>query len=174
MANSSFQKVKVQIPVTPNKGGTGVGFLNDKGILVGGGTGNVTAILPETSGNVLVSDGTRFVSGIASIGNETVTYEKLAGDLVDIVAISASDVDWSLGSIFTKTLTANTTLTFSNYQLDKNITLKITGDYSLALPASVILISGTYFFGNVTNYISLHCTNDTLGSEEVWAVITQN
>lgn len=43
----------------------------------------------------------------------TVTKVGFAGGS-PVVAISASDIDWSLGSVFTKTLAANTTLTFSN------------------------------------------------------------
>lgn len=170
MANSPFQKVKIAIPVTPDKGGTGVAFLEDKGVLVGAGTNSVGTILPGTSGNVLVSDGTSWTSGSATIEDKTVTYPKLSSDLVGVVAMSTDNVDWSAGAIFTKTLTANTTLTFSNYQLDKNIFLEIDGNFSLNFPTNVILISGEYV-GTTTNYITLHCTNAGSGSEEVWAII---
>jgi hypothetical protein len=173
MANSPFKKVKITTPVAPDKGGTGVRFLEDKGVLVGALTNSVGSILPGTSGNILVSDGTSWVSGNSAIEYGTVTYSKLSSDLVDSVVISASDIDWSQGSIFTKTLTANTTLTFSNYQLGKNIFLEIDGYFSLSFPSSVIIISGEYI-GSVLNYISLHCTNATSGNEEVWVTINQS
>jgi len=46
------------------------------------------------------------------------------------VAIAASDIDWSLGGIFTKTIAANTTFTFSNVASGRVIKVVITGDAS--------------------------------------------
>lgn len=156
----------------PNKGGTGLTSLTDKGVVVGAGTGNVTTIAPGASGTILKSDGTNWTSSTMAMSDSSVTYSKLATDLTGIVAISASDVDWSAGAIFTKTLTGNTTLTFSNYQLDKIIVLEITGNFSLTFPATVNILSGVYD-GTLANYITLHCTTSTGGSEEVWGSISK-
>lgn len=52
-------------------------------------------------------------------------------------AISASSVDWSLGNCFTKTLSANTTLTFANKTPGQNVVLRITNtnsNYTLTFP----------------------------------------
>jgi hypothetical protein len=173
MANSPFQKVKVSIPLTPSTGGTGVGSLNNKDVIIGNGTSNVTTVSPGPSGNVLVSDGTNWTSGAVSLGDQIVSYSKLATDLVSSVVISASDVDWSLGAVYTKTLTTDTTLTFSNYKLDKNIVLVISGNYTLSLPTTTILLGGIYY-GSVLNYISLHCVDDTSSSEKVLVTISQS
>ena len=170
---SSFQKSsdKVTIPITVPNGGTGRTSLTDKNVIIGAGGGDVNFVAPGTSDNVLSSDGTSWTSGSGGIDDASITYAKLDGDLIDIVVISASDVDWSAGSIFTKTLTTNTTLTFSNYQLNNTINLVITGNYTLAFPATVNTIVGTYS-GTVSNYITLHCTKAT-ATEEVWASIKQ-
>jgi hypothetical protein len=85
-------------------------------------------------------------------------------------AIAASAVDWELGAIFTKTLAANTTLTFSNLKLNKVITLMISGDFTLALPAGVNIISGEYD-GTVDNYIQIHCVDTA--TPAFWAIISQ-
>jgi len=172
MSNTAFKKTILKFPIQVSKGGTGVGFLTEKGILIGNNTVGVITLNPGVSDKIVISDGTNWVSGTAQIGDGTVTYSKLDGDLVDLVSLGNDNVDWSLASIFSKTLTGNTTLTFSNYQLDKNIILIIDGDYSLALPNSVLIIGGTYD-GTKTNYLSLHCTNSTSGNEEVWVTINQ-
>lgn len=49
------------VPVT--KGGTGLATLTANALVVGAGTSNVTAIAPSTSGNVLYSNGTNWLSG---------------------------------------------------------------------------------------------------------------
>lgn len=171
--HSHLKKVIINTPVIVAEGGTGLASITDKGVLVGAGTSNVAAVSPGALGNVLKSDGTNWISGeIDLVTDGSITYEKLASDLVDIVSISGTDIDWSLGAIYTKSLTTNTTFTFSNYQLDKIIILKITGQYALGFPINVKIITGEYD-GTVMNYITLHCTNSTSGSEEVWGVINQ-
>lgn len=54
-------------------------------------------------------------------------------------AISASNVDWSLGNCFTKALSANTTLTFTNKVPGQTIVLRITNtsaNYTLTFPST--------------------------------------
>ena len=79
-------------------------------------------------------------------------------------------IDWSSRPVRTKTLTAATTLTFSNLIVNKTITLVVTGAYPLELPASVCQISGEYK-GEQVNLIQLLCVNST--TPEVWCVISQ-
>lgn len=178
------------------RGGTGAATLT--GILVGTGTGALSGItgtasqlLRRNSGNTayeffsplyisanqtITLSGAVTGSGATSISttlaSSIVGYSNIATSLTSRQVISASDVDWSIGAVFTKTLSVGTTLTFSNLQLNKVITAVITGDFTLALPTYCKRIYGTYD-GTVSNYIQFHCTNATTGSEEVWYTILQ-
>ena len=108
-------------------------------------------------------------AGAVTIANDAVSYAKLGAEFTTAAAISASDVDWSSAAVHTKTLTANTTLTFSNVSTGMVVDLVIDGNYTLTLPASVKEISGTYD-GTVTNLIQIVSTN---GATEQWATISQ-
>jgi hypothetical protein len=99
---------------------------------------------------------------------ENVGASDLRADLTGIVALSGNDVDWSTGAIFTKTLTANTTLTFSNVVVNKVITLKVDGDFALTLPSGCKILSGEYY-GTGDNYIQIH----SIGTSEFLTVFSQ-
>ena len=103
------------------------------------------------------------------IADDQITYAKMGAEFTTSATISASDVDWSAAAVHTKTLSANTTLTFSNVSTGMVIDLVIDGNYTLTLPASVKEISGTYD-GTVTNLIQIVSTN---GSTEQWATISK-
>ena len=103
------------------------------------------------------------------IADDAISYSKLAAEFTTAAAISASDVDWATAAVHTKTLSANTTLTFSNASTGMAIDLVITGNYTLTLPASVKEITGTYD-GTVGNLIQIVSTN---GNTEQWATISQ-
>jgi hypothetical protein len=105
----------------------------------------------------------------AKIADDAVSYAKLGAEFTTAAAISASDVDWSTAAVHTKTLSANTTLTFSNVSTGMVVDLVITGNFTLTLPASVKEITGTYD-GTVSNLIQVVSTN---GSTEQWATISQ-
>ena len=105
----------------------------------------------------------------AVLNNDAVSYDKLGAEFTTAAAIAASDVDFSTAQVFTKTLTGVTTLTFSNEQTGMVKDLVITGDFTLTLPASVKVISGTYD-GTVSNLIQIVATN---GATEQWASISQ-
>jgi hypothetical protein len=103
------------------------------------------------------------------IANDAISYAKLATEFTTAATLSASDVDFSTAQVFTKTLTANDTLTFSNVSTGMVKDLVITGNFTLTLPASVKVISGTYD-GTVSNLIQIVATN---GATEQWASISQ-
>ena len=105
----------------------------------------------------------------AVLNNDAVSYDKLGAEFTTAAAIAASDVDFSTAQVFTKTLTGATTLTFSNVQTGMVKDLVITGDFTLTLPASVKITSGTYD-GTVSNLIQIVSTN---GATEQWASISQ-
>jgi len=103
------------------------------------------------------------------LADDAVSYAKLGVEYTNSAPISASDVDWSTAAVHTKTLSANTTLTFSSVSTGMTVDLVISGNYTLTLPASVKEITGTYD-GTVANLIQIVSTN---GSTEQWATISQ-
>ena len=105
----------------------------------------------------------------AKIADDAISYAKLGAEFTTAAAISASDVDWSTAAVHTKTLSANTTLTFSNVSTGMVVDLVSTGNFTLTLPASVKEITGTYD-GTVSNLIQVVSTN---GNTEQWATISQ-
>ena len=66
-------------------------------------------------------------------------FYSMATDDSAAVVISASNIDWSLGNVFTKTLSANTTFTFSNVTA-KTIIVWITNtasNYTVTWPTAI-------------------------------------
>jgi len=104
-----------------------------------------------------------------SLADNGITYAKMGAEFTTSAVISASDVDFSSAAVFTKTISTNTTLTFSNVETGMVKDLLITGSSTLTLPASVKTITGTYD-GSVSNLIQIISTN---GSTEQWATISQ-
>jgi len=133
--------------------------------LTGGGDLTATRDLA-----VNVDDSTiEIATDTVQVKDDGITYAKMGAEFTTAATISASDVDFSSAAVFTKTLSANTTLTFSNVSTGMVKDLVITGDFTLTLPASVKTITGTYD-GTVSNLIQIVSTN---GSTEQWATISQ-
>lgn len=171
MSNTAFTNRKIRTPLSVPNGGTGRTSLTDKAVLIGAGSGNVHTVSPGVSGKVLISDGINWISSGFSPSDGSVTYSKLATDLVGKTTISEFDIDWSFNSIFTKTLTEDTIFNLSNVELNKTITLIISGDFALGFPNTVKTITGTYD-GTVSNYITLHCIKVT-NPQEFLVTISQ-
>ena len=142
-------------------------MLDDTNLItsVDGGTG---LEVDTTTGYVTVSISDGGVDTL-QLADDGVTYDKMAEEFTTAAVISASDVDFSSAAVFTKTISGNTTLTFSSVETGMVKDLVITGAYTLALPASVKTITGTYD-GSVGNLIQIVSTN---GSTEQWATISQ-
>jgi len=177
-------------------GSTGGVTINDGSIQIRTGTGNVAEmrmycessnahyqtlkaaphsaassavlVLPTASGDLVGTGDTGSVA-TAMVADDAINYSKLGAEYTTSATISASDVDWSTAAVHTKTLTANTTLTFSNVSTGMTVDLVISGNYTLTLPASVKEITGTYD-GTVANLIQIVSTN---GSTEQWATISK-
>jgi len=103
------------------------------------------------------------------LADDVVTYSKLGDEFTTVSAMSTDDVDFSSAQVFTKTLAANTTLTYSNVSTGMVKDLVITGNFTLTLPASTKIVAGEYD-GTVSNLIQIISTN---GSTEQWASISQ-
>jgi hypothetical protein len=101
--------------------------------------------------------------------DNSVDTGKLAARYKNIIGMTGVDVDWSAGQVFTKTLSANSTLAFSNLHVGVK-DLEITGSYTLALPSGFKLISGEYD-GSVLNFIQIVCTDPS--TPKGWVVISQ-
>ena len=139
--------------------------------LTGGGDFTTDQASPETiTFDVNVDDVTiEVATDTVQVKDDGISYAKMGTEFTTSAVISASDVDFSSAAVFTKTLSANTTLTFSNVQTGMVKDLVITGNFTLALPASVKTITGTYD-GTVSNLIQIVSTN---GSTEQWATISK-
>ena len=105
---------------------------------------------------------------------QTKALEQLgsAQDLLNAVSvdIAASDVDFSAGQVFTKTLSTNTTLTFSNASVGETKDLVVSGNFSLTLPAEANVLYGAYD-GTVSNLVQIVCTQT--GPAVYWVTISQ-
>jgi len=121
---------------------------------------NNAVVADKIANNAVVAD---------KIANDSISYTKLGNEFTTAATLSASDVDFSTAQVFTKTLAANDTLTFSNVSTGMVKDLVITGNFTLTLPSSVKIISGEYD-GTVSNLIQIAATN---GSTEQWATISQ-
>ena len=105
-------------------------------------------------------------NGAGGIANDSVTYAKLGTEFTTSSAL-ATNVDFSSAQVFTKTLSGNTTLTFSNDDIGMVKDLVITGDFTLTLPAGST-VAGEYD-GTVSNLIQIVVT----GYTTYWYSISQ-
>ena len=104
--------------------------------------------------------------GGAGVGDDSVTYAKLGTEFTTSAAL-ATNVDFATAQVFTKTLSGDTTLTFSNAEIGMVKDLVITGAHTLTLPAGST-VAGTYD-GSVSNLIQVVVT----GAAEYWFSISQ-
>lgn len=102
----------------------------------------------------------------AGVGDDSVTYAKLGTEFTTSAAL-ATNVDFATAQVFTKTLSGDTTLTFSNAEIGMVKDLVITGAFVLTLPAGST-VAGTYN-GAVSNLIQVVVT----GAGEYWFSISQ-
>jgi hypothetical protein len=102
----------------------------------------------------------------AGVGDNSVTYAKLGTEFTTSAAL-ATNVDFATAQVFTKTLSGDTTLTFSNAEIGMVKDLVITGAHTLTLPAGST-VAGTYN-GAVSNLIQVVVT----GAAEYWFSISQ-
>jgi len=105
------------------------------------------------------------------IADDAITYTKLGAEFTTAAALSGTAVDWATATTFTKTLSADTTLTFANVSTGMQINLVISGNYALTLPASVKeLTNASTYDGSGENLISIVSTN---GNTEQFATINK-
>ena len=89
--------------------------------------------LVTVSGNTTISIPAANVSDSTSTGRAVLTGSAASATVALVpasVAISSTAIDWSAGSVFTKTLSANTTFTFSNTKDGQTIIVRLTNTAS--------------------------------------------
>lgn len=107
---------------------TNTGILTTDSIVVSG----------KTSDDILLGDG-----GTTSLAGLEISRDNLVVALtgeVDLGSVSGvTNIDCSLGVHFIFNMTGATSLTFSNYSTEKfkNITLQVTGNFTLTQPSTV-------------------------------------
>ena len=102
----------------------------------------------------------------AGVADDSITYAKLGTEFTTSAAL-ATNVDFATAQVFTKTLSGDTTLTFSNTEIGMVKDLVITGAFALTLPAGST-VAGTYN-GAVSNLIQVVVT----GAGQYWFSISQ-
>ena len=126
------------------------------------------AIIELDTNKVSTSDSRLSDSRTPTDSSTSIT--KLANELKSIITPSSSNIDWSLGIQFNLTLTATTSLTFSNLKAGKTITLVVTGNFTLIMPSTGVTCKrlGGLYFGNVVNMIQIYCSDETANAAIVW------
>jgi len=97
---------------------------------------------------------TELYNGAGGVADDSVTYAKLANEFTATAGVGASDIDFSIAQVFTKTLTADTAFTFSNAQVGMVKDLIVTGSFVPTFPAGTKVVAGTYN-GAVSNLIQV-------------------
>ena len=139
------------------------------------GTGGITA--SPTTGDVSVSitdggvtnakmaansvDSDQYVDGsidTVHLANNIVTYAKLGVEFKSTEALGSvsttATLDFNTDQVFTATMTANTTFSFSNANIGMTKDLILTGSFDPTFPAGTKQIAGTYD-GSVSNFIQI-------------------
>ena len=111
---------------------------------------------------------TELYNGAGGVADDSVTYAKLANEFTATAGVGASDIDFSIAQVFTKTLTADTAFTFSNAQVGMVKDLIVTGSFVPTFPAGTKVVAGTYN-GAVSNLIQVVVT----GAGQYWLSISQ-
>ena len=72
-----------------------------------------------------------------------IKYGVLGTEFTTAATVAAADIDFSAAAVFNKTLTADTTFTFSNTSIGMVKDLVITGDFVITWPAGTKIAAGT-------------------------------
>ena len=103
-----------------------------------------------------------------SLADDGITYAKLGTEFKTSAAVAALAVDFSSAQVFTKTITADSTFTFTNVGVGMVKDLILTGDFVPTFPAGSKIVAGTYD-GTVSNLIQIVVA----GSGDYWLSISK-
>ena len=138
------------------------------------GTDNSNNNAVNTLYSSLVSNATHTgeVTGATSltIASDVVDLDNLANEQKARVVLSTANIDWSLGTDFTKTLAANWTITETNLPTGtdtKCIVVYVTGAFTITPPAYWKKHGTGAYDGAKINMFVIDCLNGTGASEDV-------
>ena len=168
MANVTISSVSA--PITATQGGTGQTSLTANNVVLGNGTGTVLFVAPGTTGNVLVSNGTTWISNAAVAGGFPLTLGN--------TSIAASSTTSSVGNLTlantTVTLYTESVVAIGNSGTSKTLdltsgtvqTVTMTGNCTFTMPTatagrSFILIVSTGAGGFTGTFTSVKWPNNT-------------
>ena len=168
MANVTISSVSG--PITAAQGGTGQTSLTANNVVLGNGTGTVLFVAPGTTGNVLVSNGTTWISNAAVAGGFPLTLGN--------TSIAASSTTSSVGNLTlantTVTLYTESVVAIGNSGTSKTLdltsgtvqTVTMTGNCTFTMPTatagrSFILIVSTGAGGFTGTFTSVKWPNNT-------------
>ena len=97
-----------------------------------------------------------------------IKYGVLGTEFTTAAAVAAANIDFSAAAVFNKTLTADTTFTFSNDGIGMVKDLVLTGSFVPTFPAGSKVTNGTYD-GTVANFIQIA----VVASGDYWLSISQ-
>ena len=104
----------------------------------------------------------------AGVADDSITYAKLGDEYTTSAAVAATDLDFSSAQVFTKTISANTTFTFSNAEIGMIKDFVLTGAGELTFPTGTKIAAGTYD-GAVSNLLQIL----VVGASDYWLTISQ-
>ena len=93
-----------------------------------------------------------FVTG-SRLADDSVDFDKLGAEFTTSSAVTTA-LDFSAAQVFTKTMTADTTFTYSNVGIGMVKDFILTGAFVPTFPAGTKTIAGTYD-GSVSNLIQI-------------------
>ncbi len=128
---------------------------------------------------ILNSLNTKIVAGTAT-SDEIVLQSKAVEQLYTVssvldstkIEMTGNDIDFSAGQVFTKTLTSNSDITFSNYSVGQVKDFVVTGSFSLSFITGTVYITAGIYDGTVDNLVQIVCTDVT--TPTFWVSISKN
>ena len=111
-------------------------------LIVKDASGQIIQLLPEIQIDNELNEDSNF-----PVANNVITEAIQSIKYVQPVGMTDDSIDVSLGSVFTKTISANTTFTITGVPQDKSMTFNLVltngGAYTIAWPTSVKWTAGT-------------------------------
>ena len=104
-----------------------------------------------------------------TVSNDVVDYANIDETLKSKTTDNDGAWDFSANGIIEATFSTNTTITFSNLELNKTLKVRLTLSSGAlpTLPAYVVTLNGSESFADGTFYLYFDCWNTSGGSEEV-------
>ena len=133
----------VSTPITPAQGGTGLSTLTANNVMLGNGTGNVIFVAPGTSGNVLTSNGSVWISqasaggGNVTIGNTTIGIGNTATSIGNLTLANTTIIS---GNANVTQVTATNGIFYNSNVVSANAT--VSSGYNAMSAGNVTVNSG--------------------------------